>query len=198
MTPRLVGLFAASSLVAACSSQPGSRSAAQKAPLYDNLGSHHHPIATSWPEAQKYFDQGLTLSYAFNHAEAIRAFRQAAEIDQSCAMCYWGVAFALGPNINAPMTEDAATEAFQAIEQARQRASSASEKERAYWNPDGTPRAFTTEVLSSLESVLSRKADHLGAIHLYIHAVEASPNPGRAEQYADKLPATTPTTSTSS
>jgi tetratricopeptide (TPR) repeat protein len=61
-----------------------------------------------------------------------------------------------------------------------------------YWNLDGSPRAFTPDVLASLESVLSRKPDHLGAIHLYIHAVEASLNPGRAEQYADKLAALAP------
>ena len=61
-----------------------------------------------------------------------------------------------------------------------------------YWNLDGSPRELTPEVLATLESVLSRKPDHLGAIHFYIHAVEASPNPGRAEQYADKLAALVP------
>jgi tetratricopeptide (TPR) repeat protein len=61
-----------------------------------------------------------------------------------------------------------------------------------YWNLDGSPREPTPEVLAALESVLSRKPDHAGAIHLYIHAVEASPNPGRAEKYAEKLPALVP------
>src|SRR5213075_430644 len=61
-----------------------------------------------------------------------------------------------------------------------------------YWNLDGSPHAFTNDVLSSLESVLARKPDHMGAIHLYIHAVEASPNPGRAERYADRLAALAP------
>jgi tetratricopeptide (TPR) repeat protein len=61
-----------------------------------------------------------------------------------------------------------------------------------YWNQDGTPREFTHEVVASLESVLARKADHMGAIHLSIHAVEASANPGRAQPYADKLPALAP------
>ena len=163
-------------------------------------------------------------------------------------MCSWGVAFALGPNINAPITEDAAKEAFAAIEQARTHAAGATEKERAYidalakryvadpkaerapldrayadamrevvkrfpddldaatlfaqslmdtspwnyWEQDGSPRQFTNEVIASLESVLARKDDHAGAIHLYIHAVEASPNPGRAEKYADKLAALVP------
>jgi tetratricopeptide (TPR) repeat protein len=212
-------------------------------PLYDNIGSHHHEITTSSPDAQKYFDQGLRLSYAFNHGEAIRAFQQAIALDQSCAMCYWGVAFALGPNINAPISEAAATEAFEAIEQARKLSGSATERERAYiealarryvvdpraprppldaayaaamrelarrfpddpdastlfaqslmdtspwnyWNNDGTPRELTGEVLAALESVLARHPDHAGAIHLYIHAVEASPDPGRAERHADRL-----------
>jgi tetratricopeptide (TPR) repeat protein len=219
-----------------------------QAPLYDNLGNLHHQITTASPEAQRYFDQGLTLSYAFNHAEAIRSFRQAAAIDPDCAMCYWGVAYALGPNINAPITPEAAKDAFDAIGQARQRAAKASPKERAYiealakryvadpkaerppldaayaaamrdvvatfpddldaatlfaqslmdtspwnyWNADGSPRGFTNEVISSLESVLKKKNDHAGAIHLYIHAVEASPDPKRAEQYADRLPALVP------
>ena len=84
----------------ACARAPEPAAASPQAPLYDNLGSHHHAITTASPEAQRYFDQGLTLSYAFNHAEAIRSFRQAAAIDPACSMCYWGVAFALGPNIN--------------------------------------------------------------------------------------------------
>src|SRR2546428_12244572 len=115
-----VTLCAAAAVLAACSARPAPPK--PTAPLYDNLGSHRHPITTSSAEAQKYFDQGFTLSYAFNHAEAIRAFRQAEALDPSCAMCEWGVAFALGPNINAPITEDAAKDAFQAITEARNRA----------------------------------------------------------------------------
>ena len=231
-------VFALAVISAACSKPP-----APTVPLYDNLGSHAHAITTSSPEAQNYFNQGLRLSYAFNHGEAIRAFKQAIALDASCAMCFWGVAFAAGPNINAPITEPAAIEAYQAIEQAKKLAANVSERERAYidalskryvadpraarppldaayaaamrdlarrfpddldastlfaqslmdtapwnyWNLDGSPREFTNEVLAALESVLNRQADHAGAIHLYIHAVEASPNPGRAEAYADKL-----------
>ncbi|MGH6691116.1 MAG: hypothetical protein ACREF4_10635 [Gammaproteobacteria bacterium] len=244
--PRTVCLVGVA-LLAACSRGPAEPPAA-RAPLFDNLGAYHHAMTTASPEAQRYFDQGLRLSYAFNHAEAIRSFRQAASLDPSCAMCFWGVAFALGPNINAPITEDAAREAWQAIGEARTRAGGASERERAYidalarrydvspaaprapldqayadamrevatrfpddldaatlyaqslmdtspwnyWDRDGTPRAFTEDVLAALESVLARNADHPGAIHLYIHAVEASPNPGRAEKYADRLAALVP------
>jgi tetratricopeptide (TPR) repeat protein len=244
MTATSLHLAVLSALLAGCSSRP----APPTVPLYDNLGDHHHAITTASPDAQKYFDQGLRLSYAFNHAEAIRAFRQGIDLDASCAMCYWGVAFALGPNINAPITEEAAAEAYQAIEQARKVAGGATENERAYiealakryvpdpkaarppldgayaeamrdlarrfpddldattlfaqslmdtapwnyWQQDGSPRPFTNDVLAALESVLARHANHAGAIHLYIHAVEASPNPGRAEPHAEKLPVLMP------
>src|SRR5262245_4623574 len=109
--------------MAACSSHENARPQTPKAPLYDNVGAAPHPITTSSAEAQKYFNQGLGLSFAFNHAEAIRAFQAAAVIDPACAMCFWGVAFALGPNINAPITEDAAEQAFQAITDATRRPS---------------------------------------------------------------------------
>jgi hypothetical protein len=74
-------------------------------PLYTNLGSHHKRISTKVPAAQQYFDQGLRLVYGFNHAEAIRSFTRAAELDSSCAMCYWGISLAFGPHVNAPMDE---------------------------------------------------------------------------------------------
>ena len=77
-------------------------------PLFDNLGTHHYTITTSVPLAQRYFDQGLKLYYAFNHGEAVRAFEEASRLDSDCAMCYWGLALAYGPNINAPMEREAA------------------------------------------------------------------------------------------
>lgn len=100
-------------------------------PLYDNLGNYHHQITTSVPLAQRYFDQGLRLVYAFNHAEAIRAFREAERLDPACAMCPWGQALALGPNINAPMDSVSGVEAFKAVERAQQRASRGQPMERA-------------------------------------------------------------------
>ena len=82
--------------------------AATRAPiLYDELGTLSYAVTTRAPEAQRYFDQGLRLAFAFNHAEARRAFRQAQAIDPTCAMCYWGEPFALGPNINVPMMPEA-------------------------------------------------------------------------------------------
>lgn len=97
-------------------------------PLYDNLGTHHYSITTSNPQAQRYFDQGLRLYYAFNHQEAIRAFSEAARLDPACAMCHWGVALSLGPNINAPMDPAAAEPALAALERAREGQATAAER----------------------------------------------------------------------
>jgi tetratricopeptide (TPR) repeat protein len=87
-------------------------------PLYDDLGTYHHAISTDVPLAQRYFDQGLRLYYAFNHAEAIRSFEEAMRLDPECAMCSWGKALAHGPNINARMDAENATAAFGAIREA--------------------------------------------------------------------------------
>jgi len=104
----------------------------EKVPLYDGLGDHHHEITTKVPQAQKYFDQGLRLTYAFNHPEAIRSFEEAARLDPACAMCWWGVALALGPNINAPMDEAAGAKANAAVVKAMERMGGASRKEQAF------------------------------------------------------------------
>jgi tetratricopeptide (TPR) repeat protein len=72
-------------------------------PLLEGLGDWRHRITTSSPEAQRYFDQGLRLTYGFNHDEAVRSFERAVQLDPGCAMCQWGIAYALGPNINLPM-----------------------------------------------------------------------------------------------
>ena len=101
-------------------------------PLFDNLGNHHHPITTTSPLAQRYFDQGLRLFYAFNSDEALRSFRQAARLDPSAAMAYWGISLTLGPNINIPMTPEGEEAAYQAIQMAKSISSAATERERAY------------------------------------------------------------------
>jgi tetratricopeptide (TPR) repeat protein len=88
-------------------------------PLYDNLGDLHYAIGTDVPLAQRYFDQGLRLYYAFNHAESIRAFEEAARQDPECAICHWGVALAYGPNINMPMDSAAGVAAYEALSRAR-------------------------------------------------------------------------------
>ena len=102
------------------------------APLLAGMGTHHHSITTKSPSAQRYFDQGLVLAYGFNHAEAARSFRQAAKLDPNCAMCYWGLAYVLGPNINAAMTDDNVPEAYQAMQKALDLASNSSDREQAY------------------------------------------------------------------
>jgi len=91
---------------------------ADTVPLYDNLGDHHYPISTPVSRAQRYFDQGLRLYYAFNHAEAVRAFREGQRLDPRCAMCFWGEALAFGPNINLPMDSTAGVAAHRAMEEA--------------------------------------------------------------------------------
>ncbi len=100
-------------------------------PLYTDLGSYHRAITTTVPVAQQYFDQGLRLSYAFNHAEAIRAFREAQRLDPACAMCFWGEAYAWGPNINAAMDSSAGVAAHAAAQRALSLASGANPVERA-------------------------------------------------------------------
>src|SRR4026207_2122381 len=80
-----------------------SPSLAATVPLYANLGSHHKRITTRVPATQQYFDQGLRLLSGLNHAAAIRSFTRAAALDPTCAMCYWGIALAYGPHVNAPM-----------------------------------------------------------------------------------------------
>lgn len=129
-------LVAAAALVAATPLQAqqhrhNNSASSVRVPLYSNLGSHHYAITTRNPQAQRYFDQGIRLSWAFNHPEAIRSFAEGERIDSSCAMCAWGIAFASGPNINAAMDSTAGVRAFQAIQRARKRAAGVSARERA-------------------------------------------------------------------
>jgi tetratricopeptide (TPR) repeat protein len=213
-------------------------------PLWAGLGSVTYRITTSNERAQAYFDQGLRLAYAFNHGEAQRAFRMAQKLDPDCAMCFWGEALVLGPNINLPMQEDAMGPAYAAAQKAKALAGKASPLEQSligaltarygsdpkaarppfdaayaremakvaaqypddddiatlyaeavmdlspwdYWGPGGhEPHPQSVPIVPTLERVLARNANHPGAIHLYIHAVEASDRPKRAEPYADRL-----------
>lgn len=218
------------------------------ASLMTGLGALHHPVSTTNAEAQKFFDQGLALIYAFNHDEAIRSFKRAAELDPQMAMAHWGIALALGPNINLDVDPEREKAAYEAVQKAKTLAAKAPENERGYiealarrysidpkadlkklavdyknamgelvkrypddldlatlyaesamnlrpwqfWSPDGKAAEGTEEIVAVLESVLRRNPDHQGAIHYYIHAVEASPNPDRALAYAPKLGTLTP------
>ncbi len=105
---------------------------ASRVPLFENLGTLHHPITTRSKEAQRYFDQGLRLVYAFNHEEAIRAFEEAARLDPSAAMAYWGIALALGPNINAGMDKTDERRAWEALQKTRSYSAHVTPAEQAY------------------------------------------------------------------
>jgi tetratricopeptide (TPR) repeat protein len=213
-------------------------------PLWQGLGRVTYKITTANPRAQTFFDQGLRLAYAFNHSEAQRAFRMGQKLDPDCAMCFWGEAMVLGPNINLPMDEGAVAPAYAAAQKAKALAGKASPREQAlinalaqryvgdpkaarppldaayakamakvaeqypkddeintlyaesvmdlspwdYWKPGGRePNPQSKPIVPTLERVLARNPNHPGAIHYYIHAVEASDRPKRAEPYADRL-----------
>lgn len=119
-------------LVAEWASTFGAERARAEATLFDNLGTLHHEITTTSELAQKYFDQGLRLVYAFNHEEAITAFTEASRLDPDAPMPYWGVALSLGPNINSAMDAKAETRAADAIHKAAARLVMATPRERAY------------------------------------------------------------------
>jgi len=109
-----------------------SLSAQSAVPLYTNLGTHQKSIGTKVPAAQQYFDQGLRLTYGFNHAEAIRSYTRAAELDPACAMCWWGVAYAYGPHVNAGMDSASGVLAYQAVQKAIGLSKAAPAWQRAY------------------------------------------------------------------
>ena len=88
------------------------------APTFEGLGAIHFKITTKSPEAQRFFNQGVALLYAFNHAEAIRSFSAVTNLDGDCAMGYWGISYAHGPNINKPMDEAGNQKAWEALQQA--------------------------------------------------------------------------------
>jgi tetratricopeptide (TPR) repeat protein len=101
-------------------------------PLFEGMGPHTRKVTTTSPEAQKYFDQGLTWAYAFNHDEAIRSFEHAASLDPTCAMAYWGVALCNGPHINNALMDEARSKAaWDALQKAQERSAGASPVEKA-------------------------------------------------------------------
>src|ERR1044071_8697904 len=104
------------------------------ATLTTGLGDINHPVTTNNPEAQKFFNQGLEYVYAFNHEEAIRSVKQAAQLDPQLAMAYWGVALALGSNYNVPADGPALAQAYSNLQKAIELAPKASEHDRAYIN----------------------------------------------------------------
>lgn len=216
---------------------------AVSAALDSGLSRLHHRVSARNPMAQAYFDQGMRLVFAFNHAAAIESFRRALALDPDLAMAHWGIALALGPNINLPMDSAAHKAAYAELQLAIRLKPKASPVEREYidalsrrysenpeadtsplqvaykdamkelsrrhpedtdaavlyaeslmdlhpwklWAPDGTPAEGTLEVVKVLERALARQRDHIGALHYYLHAIEASPHPERALAAAKRL-----------
>jgi tetratricopeptide (TPR) repeat protein len=169
--------------------------------LLPGLGDWHHPVSTRVPLAQRFFDQGLRLAYGFNHDEAERAFAEAARLDPSCAMCWWGVAYAVSPNINLPMTPEAEERGLGAIRKAQRLTSRATPRERAYIDalarrfgtPAGAERgARDTAYALAMRAVAQRFPDDLDAQVLYADAMlnlrpwnqwtrDGEPQPGTLE-----------------
>jgi tetratricopeptide (TPR) repeat protein len=153
------------------------------AQLLGNLGAVHRKVTTSSAEAQAYFDQGLALTYGFNHDEAARSFAKAGSLDPSCASCFWGAAYTLGPNYNIPMLPERARAAWEALERARAAAPGASPVERdliaalskRYAGPEYLdPPAMQPHVVAYAEAmrgVASTHPDDLDAQVLYAEAV---------------------------
>lgn len=225
-------------------SDEGQKSSAdgQFAPRLHNLGEHTFPVSTHNPLAQQYINQGLNLAYAFNHAEARRAFREAARLDPGLAMAYWGQALVLGPNINALMEPNEEPQALEIVQRAKSLMTNAPPREQAlinalekrysgqaeqretnnkayaeamrevhqrfpddadiamlyvesmmdlrpwgYWMLDGQPYEGTAEIVALTEEVLRRNPKHPGALHMYIHLIEPTSTPERAEKAADTL-----------
>jgi len=213
------------------------------ATLLDGLGEYSFPVSTANAEVQRWFDQGLMLTYGFNHDAAERSFLKATELDPDCAMCWWGAALVLGPHVNAAMDPANNEKAWARLQRAVALAPQASEREQGfihalearyaasppqdrrpldeayaaatgrlaaqrpgdldaavfhaealmdlqpwdYYDAQMRPKGHTAEVVSTLESVFSRDPEHAGALHLYVHAVEASADPQRGVVAADRL-----------
>ena len=212
------------------------------APRLLKLGNHQFPVSTTNKDAQLFINQGVNLSYAFNHAESGRAFREAARLDPNLAMAYWGQALVLGPNVNAPMDPNAEPTALELIKKAMSLKAKASPREQAYiealserysgnaverqardrayaesmrklqqkfpddldaatlyaesmmdlrpwgyWTRDGQPYEGMGEVVTLIEKVIEKNPLHPGALHLYIHLVEATDKVDKAEGPADRL-----------
>ncbi|MBI3795370.1 MAG: hypothetical protein HY268_00160 [Deltaproteobacteria bacterium] len=149
---------------------------AKPAALMSGLGQHHHPITTTNPEAQRFFDQGFALVYGFNHDEAVRSFQRAAELDPQAAMPWWGIALALGPNINLDVDPAREKAAYEAVEKAQTLAVKGPENERAYINtlakrysiePKADLKKLAVDYKNAMGELVKRYPDDLDAATLY-------------------------------
>lgn len=156
-----------------------------QAPLFDNLGDHQFPVSTPNPLAQRYVNQGLTLAYGFNHAEAFRSFKAAAELDPTCAMCHWGMAYVLGPNINAAMQAGDVPTAYQAVQSAIALSPYATEREQAYIQ--ALAKRYTDNPNRDRSELDQAYADAMAAV-----AQQYPDDPDAATLYAEALMDTMP------
>lgn len=162
---------------------PAKPSSEKPVALLPGMDRHHHPIATTSPEVQKFFDQGMLLLFNFNHAEAVRSFRRAAELDPKAVMPQWGIAYALGPNYNRDVDPvDAARNkaACEAAQKAVALSTAAPEHERAYaqaiarrctLDPKADPKQCETDYARAMAEVAKKYPDDLDAATLYAEAL---------------------------
>ncbi len=157
--------------------QPGSEG--QLAPRLMNVGDHKFPVTTKSDRAQLFFNQGINFSYGFNHAEAFRAFAEAARLDPDCAMAYWGQALVLGPNINAPMNPEDEPKAHALVQKAMALRDQATARERAYiealakrYTGNAADRAAADRAYAdAMREVARRFPDDLDAATLFAEAM---------------------------
>ncbi|HVJ31289.1 MAG TPA: hypothetical protein VNA66_13330, partial [Gammaproteobacteria bacterium] len=174
--------------------------------LHPGLGDYHFPITTTNAEAQVYFDNGIRLLYGFNHDEAARYFRRAAELDAQAPMPYWGVALSIGPNYNDTAVDAARAQAtYDAVKNAEQRAGNASARERDYIaalakrypspEPASDWLAFHREYSDAMRAMVEKYPDDVDAATLFaeslmmlrpwqLWSLEGEPAPGTLELVA--------------
>jgi len=189
---RISGTLLVLVVVAACSKAPPPDKAATAAPAtpapasaptaspLSGVGNHHHLIATTSADAQRYFDQGFDLVYGFNHEEAARSFKRAADLDPKAPMPQWGIAWALGPNYNLDVDDERAREANAAIARALELSKAGSDAERAYIeamairfpsDPKPDRAALARQYSDAMRAVSKRYPDDLDAATLYAESL---------------------------
>ena len=168
------------------------------APRLQGLGTHVFVVTTRNPDSQGFFNQGFRLTLGFNHSEALRAFKEAARLDPNNAMAYWGIALALGPNLNLPMLPEVAPSAYRAIQRALALKARVSPREQAYINALATryrPQfeadrsTLDAAYVDAMAGLVQHYPDDLDAATLYAAAImntnpwdywynDGSPKPG--------------------
>ena len=171
------------SIVTAVTGLPARGLGAEKerpAELMEGLGNHHHPIQIHSTEGQEFFDQGMTLVYGFNHDEAVRSFRRAAALDPNAAMPLWGIAYALGPNINLDVDPEHEKAAYEATQKALELAKIAPDNERAYVealakryssDPKADLKKLAADFKDAMKDLSKRYPEDLDAATLYAESL---------------------------